>query len=213
MNDLKAENRRLNLELDETRKKLEDAERIIRVKEIELNAVLAQAEEVSHVDALTCLPNRRQVIKQLQNEVFRAERYQSHLSVSMVDIDHFKRINDSYGHTVGDQVLFQLANILQDNIRNPDTVGRYGGEEFLVVLPNTRLRDAAEQASRLLKRIRETEINIGETIHVTVSIGLAEYVHGYENWQKFLSRADLALYEAKNNGRDQWAISEPTNKK
>ena len=207
MEKLKAENRRLNIELDETKKKLEDAERMIRIKEIELNAVLAQAEEVSHVDALTCLPNRRQVIKQLQNEVFRAERYKSQLSVSMVDIDHFKRINDSYGHTVGDQVLFQLANILHDNIRNPDTVGRYGGEEFLVVLPNTGLKEAAELAARLCKCIRETDISIGKMIRLTVSVGVAEYKHGQENWQKFLSRADLALYEAKNNGRDSWSIS------
>lgn len=207
MVNLKAENRRLNIELDETKKKLEDAERIIKNKEIELNAVLAQAEEVSHVDALTCLPNRRQVIKQLQNEVFRAERYQSQLSVSMVDIDHFKRINDSYGHTVGDQALFQLANILQDNIRNPDTAGRYGGEEFLVVLPNTGLKESAELADRLCKRIRETEISIGKGIRLTVSVGVAEYKHGQENWRKFLNRADLALYEAKNSGRDRWSIS------
>jgi diguanylate cyclase (GGDEF)-like protein len=182
--------------------------RIIQIKEIELNAVLAQAEEVSHVDALTCLPNRRQVIKQLQNEVIRAERYQTSLSISMIDIDHFKRINDSYGHTVGDQVLFQLANILQESVRDPDTVGRYGGEEFLVVLPNTRLKAAAEQAARLCKRTREADINIGEIIQLTISIGVAEYRPGQENWQKFLSRADMALYDAKNAGRDRWAISE-----
>ena len=167
-----------------------------------------QAEEVSHVDALTCLPNRRQVIKKLQNEVNRAERYKTQLSISMIDIDHFKKINDSYGHTVGDQVLFQLANILQEGVRTPDTVGRYGGEEFLVVLPNTRLAEAADQAARLCKSIHEAEIDIGEIIQLTVSIGVAEYRHGYENWQKFLSRADLALYDAKNSGRDRWAVSE-----
>jgi diguanylate cyclase (GGDEF)-like protein len=207
MEKLKAENQRLNIELDEIKKKLEDAERTIKNKEIELNAVLAQAEEVSHVDALTCLPNRRQVIKQLQNEVYRAERYQSKLSVSMVDIDHFKRINDSYGHTVGDQVLFQLANILHENIRNPDTVGRYGGEEFLVILPNTGLDEAADLADRLCKRIRDTDINIGVMIQLTVSAGVAEYKHGQENWEKFLNRADLALYKAKDNGRDSWSVS------
>lgn len=208
MKDWKAEVQRLTIELEQAKKELEATKRIVRIKEIELNAVLAQAEEVSHIDALTCLSNRRQVIKQLQNEVIRAERYQSRLSVSMVDIDHFKRINDSYGHTVGDQVLFQLANILQDNIRNPDTVGRYGGEEFLVVLPNTGLKEAAEQAARLCKCIRETDINIGEAIRLTVSVGVAEYKHGQENWQKFLSRADMALYESKNNGRDRWSVSE-----
>ena len=206
--DLKAENQRLNDELTKIKKELEAAQRVIKIKEIELKAVIAQAEEVSHIDALTCLPNRRQVIKKLQNEVIRAERYKTSVSISMIDIDHFKRINDSYGHTVGDQVLFQLANILQESVRNPDTVGRYGGEEFLVVLPNTHLREAAEQAARLCKRIREANINVGEAIQLTVSIGIAEYRHDQENWQKFLSRADMALYEAKNAGRDQWAISE-----
>ena len=208
VDDIKAENQRLYNELNETKKKLEAAERVIKIKEIELKAVIAQAEEVSHVDELTCLPNRRQVIKQLQNEVIRAERYKTPVSISMIDIDHFKKINDSYGHTVGDQVLFQLANLLQEGVRDPDTVGRYGGEEFLVVLPNTHLKSAAEQAARLCKRIREAEINIGEIIQLTVSIGVAEYKHGQENWQKFLSRADMALYEAKNAGRDRWAISE-----
>jgi diguanylate cyclase (GGDEF)-like protein len=206
--DIKAENQRLNDELAKAQKELEAAQRAIHIKEIELKAVLAQAEEVSHVDELTCLPNRRQVIKTLQNEVIRAERYRFPLSLSMIDIDHFKKINDSYGHTVGDQVLFQLANILQEGIRDPDTVGRYGGEEFLLVLPNTRLEEAAEQAARLCKHIHGTEINIGEIIHLTVSIGVAEYRHSQENWQKFLSRADLALYDAKNAGRDRWAVSE-----
>jgi len=208
MDELKAEVERLRVELAAANKELESLKRIIRIKEIELNAVIAQAEEVSHVDVLTCLPNRRQVIKQFQHEVVRAERYGTNLSISMIDIDHFKRINDSYGHTVGDQVLFQLANILQENIRNPDTVGRYGGEEFLVILPNTSLKEAGEQAARLCKCIRETDINIGEMIKMTVSIGVAEFKHGQENWQKFLSRADLALYDAKNSGRDRWAVSE-----
>jgi len=206
--ELKAENQRLNMELIKAQKELEEAKRNIRIKEIELKAVIAQAEEVSHVDELTCLPNRRQVIKQLQNEVIRAERYKTFLSISMIDIDNFKKINDSYGHTVGDKVLFHLANILQEAVRDPDTVGRYGGEEFLVVLPNTRLKSAAEQAARLVKRVREAEINLEEVIQLTISIGVAEYRHGHENWQKFLSRADLALYDAKNAGRDRWSVSE-----
>jgi len=207
-NKLEVEIQRLNTELKRIKKDLEDSKRIIYRKEVELKAVLAQAEEVSHVDELTCLPNRRQIIKNLQNEVKRAERYKTLLSISMIDIDHFKQINDSYGHTIGDQVLFQLANILQDDIRDPDTVGRYGGEEFLVVLPNTCLEDAAEQAARLCKRVREKDIDIGEKVQLTISIGVAEYRHGRETWQKFLSRADMALYEAKNAGRDRWAISE-----
>ena len=208
MDPMQAEIERLNAELEKANKDLDEAQRLIYRKTIELKAVLAQAEEVSHVDELTCLPNRRQVIKKLQNEVIRAERYKTFLSLSMIDIDHFKKINDSYGHTAGDQVLFQLANILQESVRDPDTVGRYGGEEFLVVLPNTRSKEAAEQAARLCKRIREAEFDIGEIIRLTVSIGVAEYRHGQENWQKFLSRADLALYDAKNAGRDRWGTSE-----
>jgi diguanylate cyclase (GGDEF)-like protein len=206
--ELKVENQSLRTELNEVKKELEAAKRALKVKEIELKAVLAQADEVSHVDELTCLPNRRQVIKTLQNEVIRAERYKTHVSISMIDIDNFKKINDSYGHTVGDQVLYQLANILQENVRDSDTVGRYGGEEFLVVLPNTRLKPAAEQAARLCKLVREADINIGETIRLTVSIGVSEYRHGQEDWRKFLSRADMALYAAKNAGRDQWIASE-----
>ena len=205
--ELNTENQRLNAELQDARKELDAARRLLKIKEIELKAVIAQAEEVSHVDQLTCLPNRRQVIKTMQHEVIRAERYKSPMSISMLDIDHFKQINDSYGHTVGDQVLFQLANLLQEDIRDPDMVGRYGGEEFLVVLPNTNLESATEQAARLCKRVRELDLDVGVHVRLTISIGVAEYHHGQENWQKFLSRADMALYEAKNAGRDQWKVA------
>ena len=85
-------------------------------------------------------------------------------------------------------------------------VGRYGGEEFLIVLPNTKLKKAAELAARLCKTIRDADIDVGNKIHLTVSIGIAEYRHSTENWQKFLNRADKALYAAKNAGRDQWAV-------
>jgi diguanylate cyclase (GGDEF)-like protein len=203
-----AEIQRLTEELNKARQELEEAQRSIKVKEIELRAILAQADEVAHTDALTYLPNRRQVINSLQKEVHRAERYKTSLSISMLDIDHFKDVNDSYGHTVGDQALLQLANMLREGIRESDMVGRYGGEEFLILLPNTELKKAAELAARLCKFIRETDINVGKKTNLTVSIGVAEYKHGEENWQKLLSRADMALYEAKNAGRDRWAVSE-----
>jgi diguanylate cyclase (GGDEF)-like protein len=205
--DQNAEIQRLKDELDRTKQELEEAKHAIKVKDIELKAILVQADEVSHTDSLTYLPNRRQVINSLQKEVHRAERYKTSLSISMLDIDHFKRINDSYGHTVGDQVLYQLANLLREGVRESDMVGRYGGEEFLILLPNTKLPKAAELAARLCKIIRETEISVGEKTALTVSIGVAEYKHCEETWQKFLSRADMALYDAKNAGRDRWAIS------
>jgi diguanylate cyclase (GGDEF)-like protein len=206
--DKNAEIQRLKDELEKIKQELEEAKHTIRIKEIERDAILAQADEVSHTDALTYLPNRRQVINHLQNEVHRADRYNTPLSISMMDIDRFKNINDSYGHTVGDVVLLELANTLRDGIRKSDMVGRYGGEEFLIVLPNTVLQRAADLAARLCKKVREREIDLGEKTHITVSIGVAEYKHGEENWQKLLSRADMALYKAKNAGRDRWETSE-----
>lgn len=206
--DTNDEIQRLIDELQKTRQELEEAKRTIRVKEIELQAILAQADEVSHTDVLTYLPNRRQVVNNLQKEVHRAERYKTPLSILMMDIDLFKKINDTYGHPVGDQVLLQLANMLRDGIRESDIVGRYGGEEFLIVLPNTKLQKAAELAARLCKTIREKNIEVVGKAHITVSIGVAEYRHAEEDWKKFLSRADVALYVAKNAGRDRWAVSE-----
>jgi diguanylate cyclase (GGDEF)-like protein len=188
---------------------LERTKRILTVKETELKAVLAQAEEVSHTDALTFLPNRRQIIKDLQNEVNFSDRYGTPLSISMLDIDHFKTINDTYGHMVGDDVLRDLAVELREHIRYPDTIGRYGGEEFLIVLPHSTLQAAADQAERLCKLVRSLLIRSGQQeIGVTVSIGVAQYKIHKEDWEAFLGRADAALYQAKRNGRDRWAVAE-----
>jgi diguanylate cyclase (GGDEF)-like protein len=205
---LKNENKLLATELEKAQSEMKAFQRAIKVKEIELNAVIAQAEEVSYVDELTALPNLRSILSNLKNAMLHSTRSGTPLAILFLDLDGFKQINDSRGHTVGDQVLFQLANILQESIRDSDAVGRYGGDEFLVVLPNTNLKGAEEQAVRLCKRIHEAEINVGEIIHLTASIGVAEYRHGQEYWQKLLSRADMAHYEAKNAGRDRWAISE-----
>jgi diguanylate cyclase (GGDEF)-like protein len=195
--------------LEEVTAELQRTQRILTVKETELKAVLAQAEEVSHTDALTFIPNRRQIIKDLQNEIIFSDRYGTPLSISMLDIDHFKTINDSYGHTVGDEVLRSLAGELRDHIRYPDTIGRYGGEEFLIVLPHSTLKAASEQAERLCRYVRSLLIKSGEQeIAVTVSIGMAQYKIHKEDWEAFLGRADAALYQAKNSGRDRWAVAE-----
>jgi len=188
---------------------LQRTKRIVTIKETELKAVIAQADEVSHTDALTFLPNRRQIIGDLQREAIFSDRYGTPLTISMLDIDHFKTINDTYGHTVGDDVLRSLASELRDHIRYPDTIGRYGGEEFLIVLPHSTLKAATQQAERLCKHVRSLLIKSGEQeIAVTVSIGIAQYQIHEEDWQAFLARADAALYEAKNNGRDQWVVAE-----
>ena len=199
----------LNSELDAVTAELQKTKRILTIKETEIMAVIAQADEVSHTDALTFLPNRRQIIVDLQREVIFSDRYGTPLTISMLYIDHFKKINDSYGHTTGDEVLRNLAGELRNRIRHPDTIGRYGGEEFLIVLPHSPVKAAMEQAQRLCKHVRSLLIKSGDKeIAVTISIGIAQYKTHKEDWQSFLSRADAALYQAKNNGRDQWMVSE-----
>ncbi|MDP1544530.1 MAG: GGDEF domain-containing protein [Anaerolineales bacterium] len=178
-------------------------------KQIEMEAVMAQASEVAHVDALTFLPNRRTIVRVLQDEVLRAERYQSMLSISIVDVDHFKVINDTYGHPIGDEVLRQVSHQLRDHIRHPDVVGRYGGEEFLIILPNSDAKAAVEQAERLCRKMRETVIHVkGHEIKVTLSIGTAPLRTEVDTWDSLLNRADNAMYEAKNRGRDCWAVAD-----
>jgi len=192
----------VSAELQKTKQKLER-------KEIELQSVLAQAHEVSHTDSLTFLPNRRQVMVDLQNAVMFSDRYGTPLTISMVDIDNFKNVNDTYGHVVGDEVLRSLAGKLRQHIRHPDTIGRYGGEEFLIVLPHSTVKAATEQAQRLCEQVRSLSIPVGEqTLAVTISIGVAQYKREKEDWQTFLSRADRALYQAKERGRDQWVVDE-----
>jgi diguanylate cyclase (GGDEF)-like protein len=184
--------------------------RALEIKEIELKAVLAQSHEITNTDVLTFLPNRRKIIVDLQEEVIRATRYNTPLSISMVDIDDFKNVNDTYGHAAGDETLRTIGARLREQIRHPDTLGRYGGEEFLIVLPNSELKAAVEQASRLCDKIRGLQIEATDEkkISVTLSIGVAQFKIGEENWEQLLHRADTAMYAAKNNGRDQWATAQ-----
>jgi diguanylate cyclase (GGDEF)-like protein len=184
----------------------ESAKKIARNKQTEVEAILAQANELSNVDALTFLPNRRMIIRTLQDEVLRVARYAAPFSISVVDVDFFKRVNDSFGHLVGDEVLRHVAYQLRDHIRHPDIVGRYGGEEFLILLPNTDLAEATEQAARLCKSVREAQVPLnGHDLKITVSIGVAQYQPGVDSWDTLLNRADSAMYDAKKNGRDRWA--------
>lgn len=187
----------------------EVSKKLARNKQIEMESVLAQAEEVAHVDPLTFLPNRRTIIKDLQSEVMRAERYRSLFSISVVDIDNFKSVNDTYGHPVGDEVLRHVALHLRDGIRHPDVVGRYGGEEFIILLPNSDKNAASEQATRLCRSIREQVVHSKEhSLQVTISIGIAQFRIGEDSWHSLLKRADNAMFEAKGGGRDRWVTAE-----
>lgn len=196
-------------DLKDVSAELQRTRQILERKETELRAVMAQADEVSHTDALTFLPNRRQIMIDLQNAVEFSDRYGTPLTISMVDIDHFKKVNDTHGHTAGDDVLRNLAGELRQHIRHPDTIGRFGGEEFLIVLPHSTVKAAIEQAQRLCERISSTPITTGEqSLNMTISIGIAQYKLHKEDWQALLNRADAALYEAKNRGRNRWVVSD-----
>ncbi len=186
---------------------LQKTKRILVIKETELKAVIAQADELAHTDTLTFLPNRRQIIGDLQREVIFSEHYGTPLSISMLDLDHFKKINDTYGHITGDEVLMNFAGVLRQPIRYPDTIGRYGGEVFLMILPHSPLNDASKFVERLCQHVRSTPIIHGENaFHLTISAGIAQYKAHEEGWRSFLDRADKALYQAKHSGRDQWSI-------
>jgi diguanylate cyclase (GGDEF)-like protein len=194
-------------DLDKLRGDLREAKQALDVKQQELQAVLAQVDEVAHQDALTFLPNRRSILAELQRQVTYSERYGTPLTVSMIDLDKFKDVNDTYGHAAGDQVLRFMASELRDRIRGPDLIGRYGGDEFLMILPNTTASAAAEQASRLCRLVWSTTLAPGKPpIEVALSIGIAQYQAKGDNWHALLERADQALYQAKSAGRKQWAI-------
>ena len=189
-------------ELQKTKQSLER-------KETELQAVLAQASDNSSIDALTSLPNRRQIMVQLQEAVAFADHYGTLLVILLLDIDYFKKINEAYGHTVGDEVLRILASKLRQFVRPPEVIGRYGGEEFLIVLPHYTLNAALEQAQHLCEQIRALSMVVrDQTFSVTISIGVAQHKIRKENWQEFLDRADQALSQAKTSGRDRCVISE-----
>ena len=171
----------------------------------ELQATLLELKHMVGTDLLTGLWSRRRLEDALASEVERHQRYGQPLSLMFMDIDFFKQVNDTYGHSVGDQVLVTLAHQIQQTQRAADAIARWGGEEFVVVCPNTNLETAAALAQRMRERIAQTEIPpVG---FVTLSVGVAEY-QSPETWQSWLQRADAALYQAKGRGRDQVQLAE-----
>jgi len=157
------------------------------------------------VDGLTQIHNKRYLMETLEREIPRARRHQRPLSVVMFDIDHFKHINDNYGHLAGDYVLKELASLVKSRLRPDDVLGRYGGEEFAAALPETSLAGGASIAEDLRRRIEERAFVFeGETIPVTVSLGCAELT-GEMDVLGLIKAADEKLYEAKRGGRNRVA--------
>lgn len=170
--------------------------------------------EMSMIDGLTRLTNRRCLIERGEKELARARRLPaggtSSFGCIMLDLDHFKHINDTYGHQAGDQVLVIASQILQDSARRYDEVGRYGGEEFVLLLPSISAEDAANVAERIRDKIASTQITLddGTCISITASLGVACYpTLGVDHLNDLLKAADDALYRAKDSGRNQVVIA------
>lgn len=172
--------------------------------------LVARLEHLSQHDGLTGLLNRRAIEALLDREAQRLERFNQPFSILLIDIDHFKRVNDRLGHPAGDQVLIEVARRLQVEAREVDHVARYGGEEFCVLLPHTEHEGALQAAERLREGVCERPITWGNaTVPVTISMGLVCANDPRESLQSLLRRADAALYQAKDGGRNM-VVSAPT---
>ncbi|MBI5097196.1 MAG: diguanylate cyclase, partial [Nitrospirae bacterium] len=160
---------------------------------------------LSSTDGLTGLYNHREFQKRLEGEISRASRYASPLSLLMMDIDYFKKVNDTYGHPSGDTILRSIGTVILQEIRGSDLAARYGGEEMTVILPETGSSNAFTFAERIRKKIHEIPMTVlaGETIHVTVSIGVASFPGDAHDREGLIDTADQALYFAKEKGRNR----------
>ncbi len=176
---------------------------------IKLDEVQRRLKKLASTDELTSLRNRRTIMQDLDEEFERAVRQNGEFCIIIVDIDHFKLINDSFGHPFGDLVLKGVAHCMRDTLRRYDSIGRIGGEEFLVISPGAQLDEAFILAERILQQIRELEICEDEkAVKVTVSAGVTAYVADDRSVQDLLKRADEALYEAKQGGRNRVAAAD-----
>jgi diguanylate cyclase (GGDEF)-like protein len=170
------------------------------------NAILhEQVEQVAITDGLTGLYNHRHFQERLSHELKRSLRQEQPASLLLLDIDHFKNLNDNYGHPFGDEVLKMISAQLSDVARDIDLVARYGGEEFVVILGNTGRRDCKKVAERIRKGIESLSFAFeGETVKTTVSLGGATFPEDGETKEELIRRADQALYHSKHSGRNRY---------
>jgi diguanylate cyclase (GGDEF)-like protein len=192
-------NQSLEEKVRERTSQLEVANRKLREEKVTLQIT-------SITDGLTGVYNRTYTLERFEQEVSAARRYRKKLSVIMFDLDHFKRVNDFFGHQIGDSVLQRVAQIFLYTMRDSDLIGRYGGEEFLIVLPETDCAEAALVAERIRKDVEAQEWQ-EPRLHVTISGGVAEYSGG--NAEQLIRRADSLMYQAKQLGRNR-IVSETT---
>ena len=172
-----------------------------------INFMYSRTRYLSLTDALTGLYNRRHFDNTVEREFMRSKRYGGDLSLAIIDIDFFKKVNDTYGHLCGDYVLKEVAYLIMDNFRKTDFVFRYGGEEFVVILTETDIKSSQIPLERLRKKIDEYPFVFnGQPLHITISTGVSS--NNAEDMETFLDNADKALYRAKQAGRNRIEIFE-----
>lgn len=171
---------------------------------VELQRLNIKLQELAATDSLTGIANRREFTRRSEEEMSRSYRNKSDLCLMVIDFDHFKDINDEYGHQAGDKALKDFVKLAKEVMRPSDLLGRMGGEEFALLLPETNIRSAVKVAERLRQHIEEKNIVIGsKSIKLTVSIGVSEYRPKVDTVKKWLHRADELLYQAKDKGRNR----------
>ncbi|MCW8979375.1 MULTISPECIES: sensor domain-containing diguanylate cyclase [Marinobacter] len=168
-----------------------------------------ELEQMATRDPLTGLLNRREMSRVLDEELQRARRYQRPMAVLWVDFDHFKDVNDTYGHAAGDSVLRAISRLLLGSVRSVDSIGRFGGEEFVIVLPEMDLEEAQETAERLRRKVAEEPqpLGNGEAVPLTISVGVAVYPDHGQTASTLCAAADKAMYLAKDRGRNCVAMA------
>ena len=182
----------------------------VAINKRQLEAANQQLQELALRDGLTGLLNRRYWEQCLEREFARHMRYESPASLVIFDIDHFKRFNDTYGHQLGDEVIREVSRLTKLFARETDFAGRYGGEEFVVLLPDTELNGAAQFAERLRSAIERLQIEHGdELLKVTISLGVAEIRDSMINHTILIEEADKALYQSKEGGRNRTTLAQP----
>jgi diguanylate cyclase (GGDEF)-like protein len=174
-------------------------------EEEERRQLIDRLNHLSMTDSLTGLFNRRALNDMLMHEIERATRYSTDLSLVLCDIDMFKKINDAYGHTAGDRALLSVAAILQQTLRKADIVGRYGGDEFMVILPETSLAGAKKLAEKVRLAIEQLDLELpgNKRVRLTLSMGVASCCTPNDNIDTLVALADKALYESKDAGRNK----------
>lgn len=186
-------------ELDTLSNKLQEMES----QSLEMRSKLESQKQLARRDSVTQLPNRAAYDERIEFEYARWQRYQHHFSLLLADIDHFKKINDKYGHLAGDKVLKLVAKTMKSALRETDFIARYGGEEFAVILPNTSNDEALKTAEKLRKAVASCPFHrSGEQVEVTISIGISDPSDD-DNIEKIFERTDQALYKAKESGRNR----------